>query len=323
MKVLLVSPVPRHSTLGNAATARRWQKILVELGHEVEMLERWQGEEGDLLLALHARKSHDSVVAFAEASPDKPIIVALTGTDLYQDLPDDREARESLRLASALVLLQEHGRNFLPVEDRDKAVAILQSAVPPVRAPRQSKEAFDGCVLAHLRDVKDPFLAARAARLLPEESRIRILHAGQEIEPGQAEFARKEMEDNPRYHWLGELDPEAAKERLAGSRLLALTSRMEGGANVVSEAVVCDIPVVSTRISGSLGMLGEDYPGLFEVGDARALADLLLRVETDPAFRDALREAAQPLRARLQPGTEREAWRELLDGIQRRREGAH
>jgi len=322
MKILIVSPVPRDSTLGNATTARRWERIFVELGHTVAMHESFEGEECDVLVALHARRSHGSVVAFAEACPGKPLIVALTGTDLYQDLPDDAQARESLRLATALVLLQEHGRGFLPAEERDKAVAILQSAVPPARVPRKSAEAFDVCVLAHLREVKDPLLAARAARLLPQESRVRILHAGQAIEEDQAQLARSEMETNPRYHWLGELDPEAAKERLAGSRALVLTSRMEGGANVISEAVVCDVAVLSTRISGSLGMLGEDYPGWFEVGDAQALADLLLRVETESGFVDQLLEAAQPLRARLDPDAERQAWRDLLGQVQPRGEGA-
>jgi putative glycosyltransferase (TIGR04348 family) len=320
MKILLVSPVPRESTLGNATTARRWERIFVDLGHEVEMLESWDGEPGDVLVALHARRSHDSVVDFAKAHPGKPRIVALTGTDLYLDLPDNAEARESLRTATRLVLLQEHGRGYLPTQDRDKAVAILQSAVAPARSPRKSSEGFDVCVLAHLREVKDPLLAAQASRLLPEESRIRILHAGKGIEDGYAEQARREMEENPRYHWLGELDPDAAKERLAGCRALVLSSRMEGGANVISEAVVSDVPVLTTRISGSLGMLGEDYPGYFEVGDARGLAQLLLHVETDPGFVDELLAAAESLRTSLHPEAERESWKQLLAEIESHQE---
>lgn len=315
MKILIVSPVPRQSSLGNAATARRWEQVFLELGHEVEMLEHWSGESCDLLLALHARRSHDSIEAFSKACPKKPLIVALTGTDLYQDLPDDEDARDSLRRADRLVLLQEHGRGHLPEGERRKAVAILQSARPPARVPRRNEDAFDVCVLAHLREVKDPFLAARAARLLPEESRIRIVHAGRALEEGQRERARQEMEENPRYHWLGELEPEAAKERLAASRVLALTSRMEGGANVVSEAVVCEVPVLSTRISGSLGMLGEDYPGFFPVGDAEALAGLLLRAEREADYVPTLLDAVQELRPRLRPEVEREAWRRLLEGL--------
>ena len=292
----------------------------MHLGHEVAMVESWSGEECDLLLALHARKSHASVLAFSETCPAKPLIVALTGTDLYQDLPQDEQARQSLHLAERLVLLQEHGRSHLPPGERHKAVAILQSAVPPVRVPRSSDEAFDVCVLAHLREVKAPFLAAEAARLLPQESRIRILHAGTAIDEGYAEQAAREMEENPRYHWLGELDPEAAKERLAGSRLLVLTSRMEGGANVISEAVVCEVPVLSTRISGSLGMLGEDYPGFYPVGDAEALAQLMLRVEQDAEFGTTLLAAAEELRSALRPEAEREAWRQMFSDIEDNKE---
>ena len=57
----------------------------------------WQGEACDALIALHARRSHESIVRYA--STKKPLIVTLTGTDLYRDLPDSAEARESLELA--------------------------------------------------------------------------------------------------------------------------------------------------------------------------------------------------------------------------------
>ncbi len=288
----------------------------MDLGHQAQILPRWEGEPCDLLLALHARKSHASVKAFARACPELPLVVALTGTDLYLDLPDNVEARESLVLADRLVLLQEHGRGFLPEDERAKARVILQSALPPARVPRKSGEAFDVCVLAHLRAVKDPFLAAEAAGLVPEASRIRILHAGMAIDEGFAERAAREMEENPRYHWLGELDAEAAKERLAASHVLAVTSRMEGGANVVSEAVVSEVPVLSTRISGSLGVLGEDYPGFYPVGDAQALADLLLRAEQEEGFVAELLGAVANLRPALQPQAEREAWGRLFSEIE-------
>ena len=96
--------------------------------------------------------------------------------------------------------------------------------------------------------------------------------------------ALAETKSNPRYRWLGELPRWKTLRLLAGSRLLVLTSQMEGGANVVSEALACSIPVISSRISGSIGLLGEGYPGYFPVGDTQALADLLHRVETDQSF---------------------------------------
>jgi glycosyltransferase involved in cell wall biosynthesis len=91
-----------------------------------------------------------------------------------------------------------------------------------------------------------------------------------------------------------------------------LPSRLEGGANVLSEAIVASVPVLASRIPGSIGILGDEYPGYFPAGDTRALADLLRRIETDRTF---LRELGRrcELRAPLfKPAAEKEAWANLL-----------
>jgi hypothetical protein len=55
-------------------------------------------------------------------------------------------------------------------------------------------------------------------------------------------------------------------------------------AEVVTEAVAVSVPVVSSRIAGSVGLLGADYPGFFPFADTAALAGLLRRAETDAPF---------------------------------------
>jgi glycosyltransferase involved in cell wall biosynthesis len=120
------------------------------------------------------------------------------------------------------------------------------------------------------------------------------------------------MRANPRYHWLGDQPRWKALRLLARSRLLALTSLLEGGANVVSEAIACGVPVVSSRIPGSLGILGADYPGYFAVGDTAELADLLLRVETDQGFYQTLLDHCRGLGGLADPALERASWRDLL-----------
>jgi glycosyltransferase involved in cell wall biosynthesis len=170
-------------------------------------------------------------------------------------------------------------------------------------------------VLGHLRDVKVPFLAAEAARLLPPSSRVAIEHAGGALDAASERRAR--AEEDGRWRWLGELPRAAALRRLAESWALLVTSRLEGGSNAVAEAIACGVPVLSTRIDGSLGMLGEDYPGYFPVGDARALADLLLRCEREPSFHEALAAWCARLAPAFAPEREREAWRVLLDELWR------
>jgi glycosyltransferase involved in cell wall biosynthesis len=98
-----------------------------------------------------------------------------------------------------------------------------------------------------------------------------------------------------------------------------LTSLAEGGANVVTEALAASVPVVSSRIPGSIGILGAGYPGFFPAGDTRALADLLHRVETDPELLAALRAWCARRRKLVDPRRERRSFKELLDEVHAQR----
>jgi putative glycosyltransferase (TIGR04348 family) len=313
-RIIVVTPAARGSHKGNRVTALRWAAHLRSLGNRVALAEAWRGEPCDVLVALHATKSHASVERFHAERPGVPVIVGLGGTDLYEELRTSPEGRRALALATRLVVLQPLGIQALPPEVRAKARAIVQSArpVPAIAAPAGD---FQVCVLAHLRAVKDPWLAAAAARLLAPPSRVRVVHLGAALDPGAEERARREMAENPRWVWLGDRPRREARARLAGSRLLVVTSRLEGGANVVSEAIACGVPVLSTRVDGSVGVLGPDHPGYFPVGDAAALASLLSRAEDDPGFLNELQRRVERLRPVVDPAREREAWRTLLDDL--------
>jgi putative glycosyltransferase (TIGR04348 family) len=314
VRIVVATPARPGAHNGNRVTALRWAGILRRLGHAVRIVEAWGGEPCDVLVALHARKSHPSVVRWRAQRPGAPLVVALTGTDLYDELDRSPETRESLALATHLVTLQPLGIEALPADVRGKARAIVQSARPPGRPPPPA-EGFQVCVLAHLRDVKDPFLAARAARLLPARSRVRVLHCGAALDPGAGARARAEEAENPRWRWAGPRRRADALCVLAASRALVVSSRHEGGANVVSEAIACGVPVLSTRIAGSVGVLGPDYAGLYPVGDEAALARLLRRLEDEPAFEAELRAHVGRLLPLVDPAREVEAWRALLADV--------
>ena len=312
MKITLVTPAPPDSLSGNRVTAERWADRLRELGHELLVEEDWGGGDCDALVALHARKSYASIRKFRAERATAPLLVALTGTDVYGDLGRSPQVDEALELATTILALQPSVTRALAEHLRSKLRVIHQSASAPQDAGVPDPEFFDACLLSHLREVKAPLLAARAARLLPESSRIRILHAGAAFDPELAEQARTEMQENPRYHWLGPLPRQEALQLLARSRALLLTSRTEGGANVVSEAIACGVPILSSRMDGSLGILGPDHPGYFPVGDEVALARLLERLETDGSLEAELRDRSRALLPLVDPATEREAWRTLL-----------
>ena len=308
----MVTPAGRGSLSGNRVTAERWAQRLDELGHDVVVQTEWDCAPADLLVALHARKSHASVLRFDKSLPGTPIVVALTGTDLYVDLNKHAEVLDSLHRARRLVALQELAARKLPMELRDRVRVIHQAAESPIHQPRVAKDSFDVCLLAHLRPVKDSLLAARAVRMLPVESRVRVLHAGEGLDAELVAAAQHETDTNSRYQWLGALAPEEARKLLASSRVLVVCSRSEGGANAVSEAIACGVPVLSTRIDGSVGLLGEDYPGFFEVGDAPGLAKQLQRVEEDEDFLGELHKQCQNLASLFTGVAERSAWSALL-----------
>ncbi len=113
MRITIVTPAPPGSLKGNRTTAVRWARFLRAAGHEVAVEETWSGAATDLLIALHARRSHPSIAAYATGHPDRPLAVVLTGTDLYRDIHTDETARESLELATCLVVLQEAGLDEL------------------------------------------------------------------------------------------------------------------------------------------------------------------------------------------------------------------
>ena len=311
MKVLLITSAAPGARKGNRVTALRWAGHLKSLGHQPRIALSWEGQACEVLVALHARKSAASVARIREQRPDTPVVVALTGTDVYHDLPTSLDAQRTLELADRLVVLQPLAVERLPVGMRAKARIIFQSAHPA--RPSSSEEGiFQVCLLSHLRGVKDPFLAAAATRLLPARSRVRVVHLGAALDTRSAGRARDEMQTNARYQWLGSRPRSETLSKLAGSRLLLLTSQSEGGANVISEAIASGVPVLSTRIDGSVGILGPNYPGYFPVGDAAALAEQLQRAEDDGQFLSSLMEHIGRLKPLVEPGRERAAWGELL-----------
>lgn len=311
----MTCPSPPGSLHGNRTTALRWARILRGLGHRVTVKQDYTGEPCAVLIALHARRSAESVVRFHEQHPEKPIIVVLTGTDLYQDIRSDREAQQAMELASRLVVLQPLGIEELAPRLRGKVRVILQSAERTRGRIARSTETFDVCVVGHLREVKDPFRTAFAARRLPPASQIRVLHAGSARERELAEMAQGEEKRNARYRWLGAIPRRRVRRLIAASRLMVLSSRMEGGANVISEAVVDRTPVLASRIPGSVGLLGEGYPGYFPVGDTRALAHLLETAEANPVFYAELKSWCSKLAPKFHPSREKTAWKRLLAEI--------
>ena len=315
MYIGLVTPAPPYSRNGNRVTANRWAGILRSLGHRVTISQTYNGQDFDLLVAIHALRSAEAVVAFKARRPANPIVVLLAGTDVYGPLYEEGGG-PVLDAADRLVTLQRLAVDELRPEHKDKVRTIVQSARPmPTSGPSPNARHFDVTVVGHLRPVKDPFLTAEATRRLPRESRIRVLQLGDSMGSAMTRRASAFAARNSRYTWIRGLPAWRARRLLKRSQVMVISSLSEGGANVVSEAAVDGVPILASRMPGNVGLLGDDYPGYFPVGDSSELRRLLLCCETDPTFLTHLREAEAPLRSLLDPQHECADWAALLDEI--------
>lgn len=311
----IVTPALADANNGNWQTARRWARMLS--GHyRVTMVKAWTPHtDADVLLALHARRSAASVAAWAETHPGRPLVLALTGTDLYRDIANDASARQSLALAHRLIVLQEQGPLALPAALRDKCRVVFQSGTRRQTLTKTTTH-LRAVMVGHLRDEKWPQTLFEAARLLSPRDGIRIDHIGAALDPALGDAAQATAQACPHYRWLGGLSHAATRSRMQRAHVLVHTSRMEGGAHVLLEAVLCGTPVLASRIDGNVGMLGADYGGYFAPGDAPALVQTLRDCRAglgEPGGRLAALHAQCELRAPLfDPRTEQAALLALL-----------
>jgi putative glycosyltransferase (TIGR04348 family) len=316
MKIHLVTPAKENSRNGNRTSAVRWAGLLRRAGHRVKIDTDYNGEPADLVIALHAWRSAAAIRRYREASPQGPLVVALGGTDVNTYLENDpRTTLASMQMADALVCLHDLVADQLPVALRQKLSVIRQSAKPLPRPRNPPKRFFDICVIGHLRAEKDPFRSAFAARLLPAESKVRVLHYGKAHGPKWALQAEAEMRINPRYHWKGEVSAGQVRQAFIRAHLMVISSLQEGGANVVSEALVAGVPIIASDIAGNIGLLGRDYGGYFRVGDEVSLAERIRQAEVDERFMKTLEQQGRALAPMFTPEQELSAWQKLLATI--------
>jgi putative glycosyltransferase (TIGR04348 family) len=314
MKIMLITPAPPRSKAGNRATATRWAGFLRALGHTTDIVtsdshRAKSAFSADVIIALHAWRSADAIAAAAEQRPDRPLIVALTGTDIYRFQHSHPQATlASMAYAHALIGLHDRVGADIPARFAGKLVVVRQSAIPlPESYSGPPRRQLRVLVAGHLRDEKDSLRAALAARDLPAASRIHVVNVGRAHNEQWAVAARAENDANPRFEWRGEIAHWRVRQLMAASHVMVMSSVMEGGANVVSEACAAGLAVIASDIPGNRGLLGDDYPGYYPAANTQALQALLERVEHEPTFLEALRAHCTALAPEFTPATERDA----------------
>lgn len=316
--IVIISPASAKANNGNWQTANRWARFLRER-YKVTFAPASEHLPAniapDAVIALHARRSAPALASFAASDPALPSILVLTGTDLYRDIRNDGDAQRSLQLATRLVVLQDAGLQELADDLRGKTRVVYQSAAALVPSTRKlHARHFDVAMIGHLRDEKDPLTFMRAAALVTAPT-VRMTHIGGALDPVLGAQAEATQRAQPRYRWLGNLPHGATRQRLKHSHLMVIASRMEGGANVIIEAVTSGVPVLASDISGNRGMLGDDYAGYFPLGDNRALARLIDRAASEKYFYEQLARQCAARAPLFSPQREQAAVRQLVDNL--------
>ncbi len=331
--VCIVTPALANANNGNWQTARRWAGMLSS-HYRVVLVDRWQSEPADVMVALHARRSAPSIERWAgerwtaergtaergtAERPEAPLAVVLTGTDLYADLPSgDGPTQRSLALADRLVVLHDRAIDDLPAAYRAKAVTCFQSTPTRPTLVKTSRH-LRALMVGHLRAVKAPQTYFAAARRLVERRDIRLDHIGAALEPalGDEALALQAMSES-NYRWLGALPHTATRRRIQRAHLLVNSSLMEGGAHVLIEAMTSGTPVLASHVAGNIGLLGLDYDGYFEPGDGAGLAALLERCRDRPAILERLQRQCDARAPLFEPVHERAVLHDLLAGLLKR-----
>jgi putative glycosyltransferase (TIGR04348 family) len=311
--IVLVTPALASANNGNWQTARRWARLLAP-AYRVTLTDRAtpaQIAAADAMLALHARRSAASIQAWREAHATRPLVVTLTGTDLYRDIATDADAQRSLALADRLVVLNRHGARTLPQAQRAKARLVLQSCSARRPWPKPQRH-LRVLMVGHLRDEKDPQTYWRAITRLRGRADLRFDHIGGALDAALGAEARALAAADPRFRWLGALPHATTRGHIQRAHVLVHASRMEGGAHAVIEALRSGTAVLASAIDGNTGLLGDGHPGLFEPGDDAALAALLERCRDEPAILPALTAAGDRQAPLFAPEAEAAALHALM-----------
>jgi putative glycosyltransferase (TIGR04348 family) len=307
--VALITPALAAANNGNWQTAQRWARMLSG-DYEVRLCKDWDGTPADVMLALHARRSAPSIAAWSGSR--RPLAVVLTGTDLYRDVPAaDAGALQSLAVADRLIVLHEGAPDDVPAEHRAKCVVCFQSTGQRRTLPKTSRH-LRAVMVGHLRSEKDPRTVFAAMRLLAKRRDILLDHIGAPLDEALGREAQALTHEQPRYRWLGALPHAATLRHIQRAHVLVHPSAMEGGAHVVMEAVRSGTPVLASRISGNVGMLGRGYRGYFEPGDAPGLVSLLQRLRDDPAMLQGLRAQCDQRSPLFEPAREQATLKSVI-----------
>jgi colanic acid/amylovoran biosynthesis glycosyltransferase len=226
------------------------------------------------------------------------------GSDLHVDR---RMLCKKIAESAFVVPISEYNREVMIEECgeriRPKLIVIHCGVDLAVFGPHDPPETGPFTILAvgTLHEVKGQSYLVEACRLLRDEGvdvACNVVGDGPDRAALTRQIAQAGLED--RVQLLGRLNRADVSDLLRRAHVLAAPSvptrhgKREGIPVVLMEAMASGLPVVASRISGIPELVEDGVSGLLvQPRDARALADALARLESDPGLRRRLAEAGR------------------------------
>jgi len=318
VNILINSPYSLDSLKGNAVSAIRIASLLCDAGHEATAISTTQPPAADVLIALHLFKSNDCVQSFRETSPTSPVVVYLTGTDIYQGLEEDPErAKLLLEQADALVLSQQASKRVLPAELHSKCSIIYSSIELPTYLPNIPNLQNDHThivIASHIREVKNPLIIPQALSLIPD-AKVKVHLLGDALDIELGEQVKLATTSDSRFVWHGPLDRETTLAWMKAADYTLNTSFQEGGANSIAESICVGTPVLASKIDGNVGFLGDNYPGYFDPYEPESLASLTKQVLGDTQLSEQLQRTCSNRSHLFTRTQEQQGWDNLVTKV--------
>lgn len=311
MKIRIFKPETETLECGVNSQTDRLRRVSEKLGFEASVVpENYQHEANTAAIFLQAVDSQPGLRR-AKAAGAKTVLI-LTGSDINVHLKGD-EARKAEIFSTCDVIVCMHPliKRKVPKQFQDQLHFIRQSFDDSAQpATARLTKAFS--YVANIRRIKRPETVLRAADFL-RDTDLEIVHAGGVW--GEEYSCWPNYNGLPHaqnYRWLGGQTHAESLALIGSSRATIVASEAEGGSNVLSEAIVLGTPVITSNNECCVGLLGSNYPGIFDIGDSRGLSELIRRAAFDEDFYSDLVARTSELRSGFTFDTEVAAWREVF-----------
>ena len=226
----------------------------------------------------------EDVYGLAAVLSGRPNIVSMQGILSYYALKNRMPARSYLQAMLELFILwkagrvtteSEWGRNVVMKRNPFAKVELVEYGVQQVffqtKWQPEEKNPFALFVggISPRKGIQDLVRAFRDPKLLSRELFV--------IGGGEGEWSENlQKSAPPNIRWLGRKSAEETAEYMAKAWCLALPTRADTSPNVVKEARVIGLPVITTRNGGQASYVKDGEDGYFvECGDIKGLVQKL------------------------------------------------